>query len=82
MKYKKCLNTIELINLKGLIQRKINWLDKNFKYQQYYCNECHDMSMKAMSMHNLAIVYYGGNAYRINLVFMTVNEAINKLKKF
>ena len=31
------------------------YLDKNFNYQRYLCNGCHDMSMKANSMHNLAI---------------------------
>ena len=26
------------------------FLDKNFNYQKYLCNGCHDMSMRAMSM--------------------------------
>ena len=45
----------------------------------YLCDGCHDMSMKATSMQNLAI-YHGGNAYRVNFVFMTLTEATNLLK--
>ena len=56
------------------------FIDKNFKYQRYFCDGCHDMSMKAVSMNNLAIFYHGGNAYRINFVFMSLNEAINLMK--
>ena len=31
--------------------------DKYFNYQRYFCDGCHDMSMKAVSMKNLAIIY-------------------------
>ena len=51
------------------------FVDRNFKYQRYLCDGCHDMSMRAVSMKNLAIVYSGGNAYRINFAFMSLNEA-------
>ena len=37
--------------------------------------------MKATSMNNLAIVYHSGSLYRINFVFMNLNEAINSVKK-
>ena len=40
------------------------------------CNGCHDMSMKA----NLWIGYNNGNAYRINFVFMSKNDALNLIK--
>ena len=56
------------------------FIDKNFKYQRYFCDGCHDMSMKALSINNLAIVYLGGDAYRINFDFMTLNEANNLMK--
>ena len=46
----------------------------------YLCDGCHDMSMKANSMQNLAIIYHGGNAYRINFVFMSKNDAFNLIK--
>ena len=42
------------------------FLDKNFNYQRFYCNNCHDMSMKAVSINNLAVIYSKENAYRIN----------------
>ena len=44
------------------------FLDINFNYQNYLCDGCHDMSMKANSMQNLAILYHRGNAYCINFV--------------
>ena len=56
------------------------FLDKNFYYEKHLCNGCHDMSMKANSMHNLAIAYNNGSAYRINFVFMSKNDALNLMK--
>ena len=44
------------------------------------CNGCHDMSTKAISMHNLCIAYNNGNAYRISFVFMSKNDAVNLIK--
>ena len=38
------------------------------------------MSMKANSMHNLAIAYNNGSAYRINFVFISKNDALNLMK--
>ena len=51
------------------------FLDINFNYQKYLCDGCHDMSMKANIMQNLAIAYSDSNAYRINFTFMDLNEA-------
>ena len=51
------------------------FLDINFNYQKYLCDGCQDMSMKANSMQNLAIVYSYSSAYRINFTFMDLNEA-------
>ena len=53
----------------------IYFLDINFNYQKYLCDGCHDMSMKANSMQNLAIVYSDSNAHRIKFTFMDSNEA-------
>ena len=50
------------------------YLEKNFNYQQYLCNGCHDMSVKANSMHN------NGSSYRINFVFMSKKDALNLMK--
>ena len=57
------------------------FLNINFNYQKYLFDGCHDMSMKANSMHNLAIAYNKGNAYHINFVFITKDNAINLIKK-
>ena len=57
------------------------FLDKNFNYEKHLCNGCHDMSIKANSMHNLAIAYNNGSAYRINFVFMSENDALNLIRK-
>ena len=43
-------------------------------------NGCHYMSMKAISRHNLCIGCNNGNAYRINFVFMSKNDALNLIK--
>ena len=45
------------------------------------CNGCHDMSIKANSMHNLAIGYNNiNNAYRLIFTFMSKNDALNLIK--
>ena len=46
----------------------------------YLCDGCHDMSIKAISMQHLAIVYHGENSYRINFVFMSKDDAFNLIK--
>ena len=56
------------------------FLNKNFNYQTYLCDGCHDISIKANSMQNLAIVYHGKNVYCINFVFMSKNDAFNLIK--
>ena len=35
------------------------FIDKN--YEKHLCNGCHEMSVKAVSIQNLAVVYAGGN---------------------
>ena len=56
------------------------FIDKNFNFDDYLCNGCHDMNMKAVSLNNLAIVYVGDKVYRINFAFVTKDEAINLIK--
>ena len=51
------------------------FLNKNVNYQMYLCDGCHDMSMQS-----LAIIYHKGNAYRVNFVFMSKNDAFNLIK--
>ena len=57
------------------------FINKNLNYQKYMCNGCHDMSMKAISMQNIAIIYHDGHAYRVNFAFMSKNDAFNLMKK-
>ena len=56
------------------------FLNKNFNYQTYLYDGCHDISTKATNMQNLAIIYHEGNAYPVNCVFMSKNDAFNLIK--
>ena len=56
------------------------FLNKNFNYQIHLCDGWHYISIKATSMQNLAIIYHGGNAYRVNFVFMSKKDAFNLIK--
>ena len=56
------------------------FLGKNFNYGPYLCDGCYDMSLKAINMKNLAIVYCGGQAYRINFKSMSKNDAFNLIQ--
>ena len=56
------------------------FLNKNFICQIYFFDGWHDISIKATSMQNLAIIYHEGNAYRVNFVFINKNDAFNLIK--
>ena len=56
------------------------FLDKIFKYGPYLCDGCFDISMKAVSMQNLAIINHNGNHYRVNFAFMGKRDAYNLIK--
>ena len=43
-------------------------------------DDCYDMSMKAASMQNLAIINHNGNHYRVNFAFMSTKDAYNLIK--
>ena len=51
--------------------------DIGFKHEPYLCSGCHDLIQKAMSFNNVAVVYIKGNAYRINFLYMSKDDAIN-----
>ena len=53
---------------------------KNFNYQRTISDGCHDISIKAISMQNIAIIYHGGHAYCANYMFMSRNDAFNLIK--
>ena len=42
------------------------FLDKNFNYEPYLCNRCHDLVQKAMNFNDFTIVFIKGNDYRIH----------------
>ena len=52
------------------------FLDKNFNYKKYLCNDCHDLMQKAMNFNVVAIVFIKGNVCRIHFWYMSKNGAI------
>ena len=57
-------------------------LDKNFNYEPYFCNGCHDLMQKAMNFNYVAIVSIKENGYRIHFWYMSKNHAINIMNNF
>ena len=59
-----------LIEIKQVHQKNIchywYFLDKNFNYDPYLCNGCHDLMEKAKSFKNVAFVCIKGNDDRIH----------------
>ena len=44
---------------------KFYFLDKKFSFGLFLCNGCYDMSLKAVSMQNLAIINHNANQFHI-----------------
>ena len=59
------------------ISHYCNFLDKNFNYEPYLCNGCHDLMQKAINFNYVAIVSIKGNDYRINFWYMSKDDAIS-----
>ena len=57
------------------------FLDKNFSYGPFLCNGCYDISLKVVSMQNLAIIIHNGNHYIVNFTFISKKDAYNIIKK-
>ena len=53
------------------------FLGKDFNYEPYHCNECHDLMEKAMNFNDFAIVSIKGNDYRIHFWYMSKDEVIS-----
>ena len=53
------------------------FLNKNFSYEPYLCNGCHDLMQKAFNFNDVAISSIKGNDYRIHIWYMSKNDAIN-----
>ena len=73
---KKCKETSRKCNL----YKFLFFLDKNFSYGPYLCNGCYDMSLKAISIENLAVINHNGNHYRVNFASMSKKDAFNLIK--
>ena len=58
------------------------FLDKNFNYEKYLCNGCHDLMQKAINFNDVAIVPVKGNNYRIHFWYMSKDEAISIMLNF
>ena len=56
------------------------FLDKNFSYEPYLCDGCHDLMQKAMNCNDVAIVSIKGNDYRIHFWHMSKDEAISIMR--
>ena len=72
---KKCKETSKECNLCKFYY----FLDKNFKYGPYLCDGCY-MSLKAVSVKNLAIINHNGNHYHVNFMSMSKKDAYNLIK--
>ena len=74
------VNNCEDTSRKCSLCKYYYFLNKNFNYQRYLWDGCHDMSVKALIIQNIAITYHDGHAYHVNFVFMSRNDAFNLMK--
>ena len=56
------------------------FLDKNFNYESYLCNGCHDLMQKAINFNDVAIVSIKVNDYRIHFLYMSKDEEISIMR--
>ena len=64
-----------VINISCIIEK-----DNEYYYGPYLYNGCYDMSLKAVSIKNLAIINHNGNHYRVNFALMSKKDAYNLIK--
>ena len=74
------INKCEEISRRCSLCKFYYFLDKKFSYGPFLCNGCYDMSLKAVSMQNLAIINHYGNHYRVNFAFISKKDAYNLIK--
>ena len=55
------------------------FIDKNFNYEPYICNGCHDLMQKAINCNDVAIVSIKESDSRLQFWYMSKNDAINLL---
>ena len=56
------------------------FLDKDFRYEKYLCNGCHDLMKKAMNFNDVAIVSVKESDYRIHFWDMSKDNVMNIMK--
>ena len=52
------------------------FLSKNFNYEPYLCNGCHDLIQKATNFNVVVIVFVKESDYRIHFCYMSKDDAI------
>ena len=76
----------ELILIKQMYQRYVIFviigvsLNKNFEYEPYLCNYCHDLMQKALNFNDIAFVSAKESDYRIHFWYMSKDDVINIIK--
>ena len=69
------INKCEEISARCSLCKCYYFLDKNFSYGPFLCNNgCYDMSLKAVSIN------HNGNHYRVNFTFISKKDAYNLIK--
>ena len=58
------------------------FLDKNFNYETYICNGCHDLMQKAINFNDVAIVSIKGNDYRVYFWYMSKNNVVSIMNNY
>ena len=53
--------------------------DVGFRFEPHVCNKCHDVSMTAYDLKNIAILNVKGVDFRCILWGISRNEAVNRL---
>ena len=53
------------------------FLSKNFNYEPYLCNGCHDLMEKPKKLNDFAVVSVKRRDYRIHFWYMSKDYAIN-----
>ena len=56
------------------------FLDKNFKYELYLYNGCHDLMQKTTIFNDVAIVFVKWSDFRIHFWYMSKNDEISIMK--
>ena len=55
------------------------FLNKNFNYEPYLCNGCHDLIQKAMNFNDADIASIKENDYRVHFWYMSKNDVISTM---